>query len=255
MRKAPPSYDPIRHGVPLAEGNEITLDAAAMRGIAFREINPKEAFTIVDGEGNYFRASLTSADGRAIVYERMKGSPESPARITLLCAVLGRQRMILVTQKATELGVVRVVPVLSDHSVKPGDLEHEKPWAWPGQALKGARQCRRASVPEVLAPQRLELALPAPFWKSAAMRFVLDDRVEGGGDPFPSPQERPTLAEYVLAVGPEGGWSARELDLFRASGAVPLVLGARVLRAETAAIAGLAILQHRLGDLGPKHRL
>ena len=248
-----PPYAPVVHGASLTEGATFSLDAQAMRSLAFREINVKEAFTLVDAAGEFFRASLTSksddgAAGEAIAYEKLRASTESPARITLVCAVLGRQRMILVTQKATELGCVRIVPVLSDHSVKPADLEKEKPWAWQGQALKGARQCRRASVPEVVKTQPLAAAVASTFWKDASSCFVLDDR-STSEDPFPSASERPLDRDVVLAVGPEGGWSDRERAELTTAGAKPLALGTRVLRAETAVFAGLSVLQHRLGDL------
>lgn len=249
---APELLAPLVHERALAEGMAIELGERHMKKLAVREINVKEAFTIVDRDGAFFRASLKRASataGEAIVYERMAGSTESPARITLVCAVLSRQRMITVVQKATELGCVRVVPVLSEHAVKPNELEKEKPWAWPGQALRAARQCRRASVPEVLRPAPLDAALGAAYWRSALVRFVLDDRASHDGDPFVTPVGE---GDYALAVGPEGGWSDAERARLDESGARPLALGTRVLRAETAVYAGLAILQHRLGDLRPR---
>jgi 16S rRNA (uracil1498-N3)-methyltransferase len=249
-----PLHTPIRHTFPLQEGETFELDEDAMRQIAFRAINIKEAFTIVDAQGNFFRASLKairSGVGEAVAYEKMRGSPESPAKITLVCAVLARQRMILVTQKATELGCVRVAPVFSEKSVQPSGIDHEKPWAWPAQALKGARQCRRASVPEVLKVQPLASALESSFWREANARFMLDDRAPGEGDPFPPPERAPEPVEVVLAIGPEGGWSDAERRLLQARGAIALALGVRVLRAETAVFAGLTVLQHRFGDLRP----
>lgn len=246
-----PPHAPLRHRAPLREGETFTFDEVCARGLRFREINVKEAFTLEDAEGTFFRASLKrldEGDGEAVAYERLRGSTESPARITLVCAVLARQRMIQVVQKATELGCVRVVPVFSEKSVGPKDLDHEKPWAWPGQALKGARQSRRASVPEVTKTMPLAKALAAPFW-TGARRFVLDDRAPEGSDPFPAPSSPATEVDVALAIGPEGGWSDAERALLAEKGAVALALGARVLRAETAVFAGLAVLQHRLGDL------
>jgi 16S rRNA (uracil1498-N3)-methyltransferase len=250
-----PLHAPIRYATPIVAGQDLVLDASAMNALAFRGVNVKEAFTLQDSEGAFFRASLKSTDGktsgRAVAYEKMRGSPESPAHITLVCAVLARQRMIFVTQKATELGVVRVVPVLTDKSVQPRDLDHEKPWAWPGQALKGAKQCRRASVPEVLPAEPLAKALDAPFFRDADARFLLDD-VSGSSGSSGDPLANASAANrVVLAVGPEGGWSDRERALLVERGAVPLALGTRVLRAETAVLAGLAVVQHRLGDLRP----
>jgi 16S rRNA (uracil1498-N3)-methyltransferase len=245
--RAPPPelLSPIRHADAIAVGVTIELDDLARRKLVAREINVKEAFTIVDRDGAFFRASL-KAPGSALVYERMSGSTESPARITLVCAVLARQRMIPVVQKATELGCVRIVPVLSDHAVKRGELDKEKPWAWPAQALRAARQCRRASVPEVLPVTPLDAALGAAWFRDARARFVLDDRAPGAAEPFAG---APEPGDYVLVVGPEGGWSDAERARLSATGATPLSLGTRVLRAETAVYAGLTVLQHRLGDL------
>src|SRR5436190_24170653 len=106
---------PLVHSQALAPGQRIALDASHARGLRFRQINPKEAFTLVDKEGGFFRASLTALTddgGEALVYEALPASTESPADITLLCAVLARQRMLGVVQKATELGVVRVIPFI-----------------------------------------------------------------------------------------------------------------------------------------------
>jgi 16S rRNA (uracil1498-N3)-methyltransferase len=152
----PPENAPLTHGKELEEGQRIELDAAHARALRFRGINVKEAFTIVDARGGFFRASLTALgedSGTATVYEAMATSTESRTEITLLCAVLARQRMLVVVQKATELGVIRIVPVLSERSVQRSGLAHEKAHAWPGQALRASRQCRRASVPLVSGPE------------------------------------------------------------------------------------------------------
>lgn len=242
-------YARLQHASPLAKDSHFTFDEAFARALRFREINPREAFTVVDSEGAFFRASLKSlseSGGEALVYEAMHGSTESPAHVTLVCGVLGRQRMLTVAQKATELGCERIVPVLSDHSVQRVDLEREKPWAWQGQAIKASRQCRRASVPEVAKVISLSDVLSAAYWTTANRIFLLDDRLDAPADPFAG---LPTEGDYVLAIGPEGGWSDDERARLKGAGAAVLRLGTRVLRAETAVFSGLSVLQHRLGDL------
>jgi 16S rRNA (uracil1498-N3)-methyltransferase len=227
-------------GQPLALGPEVA------EGLAFRQVNVKEAFTFQDATGSFFRASLRAAGpegGEAFVYEQMAQSPESPLRLSLCCAVLARQRMIFVSQKATELGIARLQPVLTERSVPPEGLEHEKEHAWPGQAIRAAKQCRRATVPQVLPTLPLAEVLAGELWQAAEARFYLDH----GAESRPALERGPTSA--VLAVGPEGGWTDAEREQLAAAGAVPLVLGGRVLRAETAAVTGLVLLQHHLGDL------
>ncbi len=251
---ASPSLNaPLRHSSKLTEGTPIALDAFHVRALRHREIREKEAFTIVDREGDFFRASLTQMKksvAAALVYERMTGSTESPADITLLCAVLARQRMLVVVQKATELGVMRIVPVLSEHSVPREGLAHEKAHAWPKQALRAARQCRRASLPEVREAIELASILQDDCFTRADLRVYLDDRAPGRTAlDDATPDAKRQGRHIVFAVGPEGGWSELERASLETHGALPLRLGGRVLRAETAVFAGLTLLQHAYGDM------
>jgi 16S rRNA (uracil1498-N3)-methyltransferase len=246
MADAPLHHAPIRHAHPVAVGRRLQLNRSEVEALKFRQVNVSEAFTLQGPDGGFYRAQLTSLGGRggeAVVYEQMPRSPESPLRLTLFCAVLARQRMLLVIPKATELGVHRVQPVLTAHSVPADGLDHEKAHAWPNAAIRAQRQCRRASVPVVSPSIPLREALDDDGWRSADLRLVMDETAQ----PAPPPRGRP--GSVALAVGPEGGWTDEERDLLRASGAIPLVLGGRVLRAETAVIAGLALLQHGFGDL------
>src|SRR3954465_475978 len=89
----------------------------------------------------------------------MNRSPETTSDITRACAVLARQRMHFVMQKATELGVAGIVPLLTDHSVPLGGVAQEQAHAWPGRIARAVRQCRRASLPALLAPMTLETFL------------------------------------------------------------------------------------------------
>jgi 16S rRNA (uracil1498-N3)-methyltransferase len=244
---------PLRHAAKLAEGEEIALGAVHVRALRRREIKEKEAFTIVDRDGDFFRASpkaMKQSGGEALVYEQMAGSTESPADITLLCAVLARQRMLAVIQKATELGVARVVPVLSERSVQRDGLDHEKAHAWPKQALRAARQCRRASLPEVREAIELASVLEDDCFTQADLRFYLDDRAASRcAADAAAPRADHADLRIVLAVGPEGGWNDAERSMLETHGALPLRLGGRVLRAETAVFASLTVLQHAYGDM------
>lgn len=243
--RAPP-YAPIRTASAVALSEPLALDATAAASLRFRKINVKEAFTL-QGPDGWYRCALEALDddgARALPYERMIASPESTARITLVVAVLQRQRMLTVAQKATELGVTRIQPCFTTRSVQGDGLPHEKVHAWPGQCLKGARQCRRGSVPPMEPVRALAELMEAPWWKHADLRVFLDDRSEGIG------ALAPVRGDVVLVVGPEGGFAAKEREALTDHGARPLRLGGRVLRAETAVFAGLTVLQHRLGDMG-----
>jgi 16S rRNA (uracil1498-N3)-methyltransferase len=174
----------------------------------------------------------------------MSRSPEPTIDLTLACAVLARQRMHLVVQKATELGVRRIVPLLTEHSVPDGAVEHEQAHAWAGHVARAAKQCRRSSLPHLLAPTRLDAFLASPLYAATDLRLFLDDR----SDPAPTPTEPPR--RIVLLVGPEGGFSDAERQKLAAR-ARPFVLGGRVLRAETAVLVGLAAVHMTWGDFRP----
>src|SRR5258705_10566399 len=154
------------------------LDRGLMKRLRLREINVKEAFTIRDASGTYFRASLKESTDRgvALPYEQMNRSPEPTIDITLAAAVLARQRMHFVMQKATELGVRRIVPLLTDHSVPREGLAQEQAHAWPGHIARAARQCRRSSLPELQSPISLHDFLTSKLFTRADRCLFLDDR-------------------------------------------------------------------------------
>lgn len=223
------------------------FDRGLARRLIEREVNPKEAFTVRNAAGVFFRASVKELDengGVAVPYERLSVSPEPVVEITLACAVLARQRMIFVVQKATELGVTRIVPLLTDHSVPLRGLEHEKAHAWPGQIIRAAKQCRRSSLPELRPPIPLDAFLASQAVTEAELCLCLDN-VRGQA---PAPANNPR--RILLIVGPEGGFSDAERKKLEDK-ALPWILGGRVLRAETAVIVGLAAVQLRWGDFQP----
>lgn len=222
-----------------------TFDAAFARRLGLRQVNAKEAVTVRDGQGAYFRAAvkdLGSDGGFALPYERMSRSPEAEVDVTLGCAVLARQRMHLVVQKATELGVRRIVPLLTDHSVPAAGLDHEQAHAWAGHVARAARQCRRASLPELAPPTTMGRFLSSPEFAAAELKLFLDDRTDAGPLAPAGPPK-----SVALLVGPEGGFSDAERAGLPGK-ARAWLLGGRVLRAETAVIAGLTAIHALWGD-------
>lgn len=239
-----PGDEPLAIPSPLTLDEPFRFDRGLAKRLRMREVNATEAFTVRDGSGSYFRASVQVYDGRggrAVAYERMSRSPEPTVDLTLACAVLARQRMHLVMQKATELGVRRIVPLLTDHSVPPDAVKHEQAHAWAGHVARAARQCRRSSLPHLLAPATLDAFLASPLFAATDLRLFLDDRT----DPASAPAEPPR--RIVVLVGPEGGFSDAE-RLRLAAHARPWVLGGRVFRAETAVLVGLTAVHMTWGD-------
>jgi len=238
-----PSDPPLELAV-VELGKPFTFDAAFARRLVRRDVNEKEAFTVRDASGAFFRASvkrLGPDGGEALPYEKCEISPECPVELTLACAVLARQRMLFVAQKATELGVARLIPLLTEKSVPRGDLEHDKAFAWPGQVVRAAKQCRRGSLPELAPPMTFDVFLESPVLKESELTLCLDNV---GGRAAPSGA---APKKVVLLVGPEGGFSDGERKKLEGR-AIPWLLGGRVLRAETAVLAGLTAIQLNWGD-------
>jgi 16S rRNA (uracil1498-N3)-methyltransferase len=167
----------------------------------------------------------------------------APAVITLLLAVFKFDRMEWAIEKCTELGVSRIVPVLAqrtDTHLAAASLKRAERWR--RLAVQAAEQSRRSAAPEIEAPRKLQEVISLP----GNPRIVLaeSERQTSLRDAL-SANQSPT--EVVLAVGPEGGWTEDELQLFDKAGWIRATLGSTILRAETAAIAATAIVISELG--------
>ncbi|HEX6260550.1 MAG TPA: 16S rRNA (uracil(1498)-N(3))-methyltransferase [Woeseiaceae bacterium] len=235
---------------PLTPGSELTLDEERTRYIsAVLRLRVGEELALFDGRGGEFAAIITEASRRAVILHigaHRAREFESPLRIHLVQGVSRGERMDLVVQKATELGVHRITPVLAGRSVVQldGAKSSKRAAHWAKVAQSACEQCGRNVVPLIDTPQSFASWLAAAG-TSDAQRVVLR----------PGAARTLTNLEYAgdvwqVLIGPEGGLSDTEVAQAVSAGFVPCVLGPRVLRTETAAIAALAILQDRYGDLG-----
>ena len=243
-RYAASGDEPLSVPAALVLDEPFRFDRGLAKRLRMREVNATVAFTLRDASGAYFRASVKEYDdrgGQAVAYERMSRSPEATVDIVLACAILARQRMQWVVQKATELGVRRIVPLLTEFSVPAGEVQHEQPHAWAGHIARAVKQCRRSSLPHLLAPVTLDAFLASPLLAATELRLFLDDRSDASALPTDPPKR------IMLFVGPEGGFSDTERERLAAH-AKPWVLGGRVLRAETAALVGLVAVHSTWGD-------
>lgn len=212
---------------------------------------------VFDGEGREFACVVSEAGGRgsaAVLEARGPAeppSPESPLELTLAVALLKGEKFDLVVQKATELGVARVEPVLTARAdVRPRDERdtERRVERWRRLALEASKQSGRARVPSVERPQTFERIVARETLEGAA-RLLFSERGGAGLDSVTRGAAAARPASVVALVGPEGGWDDGELSLARARGWTLVTLGGRTLRAETAAVAVCALLQHAFGDL------
>jgi 16S rRNA (uracil1498-N3)-methyltransferase len=210
-------------------------------------LEPGTPVTLFDGNGGEYAGTL-ERDGKkywARVGAHDPVERESPLDVTLLQGVARGERMDLIVQKATELGVTRIVPVMAERTVVKVDakqrerkLEH-----WRAIAIAACEQCGRNRVPAVGTPVTLAEAIAA--LPEGGMRCLL----AADGDTSLSAAARDLRGPVVLLIGPEGGLAEPERQLAGSRGFGAYRMGPRILRTETAGLAALATLQANAGDL------
>ncbi len=232
----------------LSTGASITLpETASAHLVRVLRLQPGDACVLFNGDGHDYDARITSVGKRSVetlvVGDRAVHN-ESPLRITLVQGIARGEKMDWILQKATELGIVGIVPVASERSEVKLDPERagKRLAHWRSVVVSACEQCGRARVPDVAAARSLQAALTD---LPAVPRFLLDPEAAQSITTV----SQPLAAGSVLAVGPEGGWSPRDREMLGSAGFSGLRLGPRILRTETAGIAAIAAMQSRFGDL------
>jgi len=241
-------FERICFPTPLQTGREIALEGDPFAALLVREPRPGEIITVTDAAGKEFRGRITELgdDGaRCHIFEELREPTEPPFDLFLFQALPDKERMELIIQKATELGVKVICPFKSRHSISLAQREASQPKAhrWQRIALAATKQCRRAVVPSI-APfcpfeKTLEQARPLE------LKIILLEKEEERLAPLI--RNMPPSKSIALMVGPEGGWDVEEVEQAREEGFIPVGLGGRILRTETAAIAACAILLYEWG--------
>ena len=223
---------------PLHAGAEIAATAAQahyLGGVMRRAVGA--GVTLFNGaDGEWFSRIATLGRGSArLIAEHLLRPQSKEPDLWLVFAPLKRDATDLVVQKATELGAAALLPVLTERGIA-GRLNERRLAAI---ATEAAEQCERLTVPRI--DPALRLADLLATWPTGRTLVAAVERAE-------APPIRPANGPAALLIGPEGGFTAAELDVLRGYPFVhPVTLGPRILRAETAAIVGLALLQARSG--------
>ena len=205
-----------------------------------------------NGQGTRYHTEITDVSKRAatgLILESIQEPPRRTPRLILGQSLLKGEKMDWAIQKATELGVDEFVPIESRHSVvqlKADRVEHQLA-RWQRIALEAAQQSEQWRVPIIAPPQSLAALLTSRG--NETMTLMLAERKEGKSLQTVGLPRVATVSMLVL-IGPEGGWSKDEVQIADQAGIHPITLGPPILRAETAAIATISILQSRLGNLG-----
>ena len=213
-------------------------------------LRPGDRVLALDGRGRQYEVVLEEvsnarAAGRVAAHSEAGGEPG--ARLTLFQSLLPRDKFEWVLQKGTEVGVSVFAPVITRRSLVRGDdVTAEKMIRWERIIREAAEQCGRGLLPRLLPPTPFSAAIAAAAaldraviaWEGESRR-VLGEALAQSGD----------RQEVGLFIGPEGGFEAEEIEEAAAQGIVAVTLGRRILRTETAAVVGAALLLYELGEL------
>ena len=227
-------------------------EAQHMRGVL--RLKPGDEVFVFDGLGHEYLCRIENlrrdAATLAILEEVEAASPESSLDLTLALALLKGEKFDLAVQKATELGVTRIVPVmtkLADIRLRDERDAEKRTARWRRIALEAAKQSGRARLPAIEEPRDFDSLLESASHNGGEWALMFVER--GGGSLAQSHEASDRPRSLTALVGPEGGWTDEETQAARDRHWQTITLGGRVMRAETAAIAITALLQHLYGDL------
>ena len=226
---------------PLQTGLTLSLPAGAARHVQVLRLQPGDVITLFNGEGGEFDATVTRMGRSDVDVEVGTHHPlerEAARAVHLLAGITANERMDWLVEKATELGVASITPLMAERSVLKlkGERADKKLAHWQGVAVAAAEQCGRNRVPTIHPAVNLKEWLAQP--KGDEQRWVLS--LAQGTQPLAAVNT--STQPVVVLSGPEGGLAPAEEAASLAAGFQPVTLGPRVLRAETAPLALLSAL-------------
>ena len=233
--------------LPLVSGQVVDLPPTAARHVQVLRMQPGHTLTLFNGEGGEFSAEVQHmgrSDVRVVVGEHRDVECEAACQVHLAVGMPANERMDWLVEKATELGVHRITPLMTERSVirLTGERAEKKQAHWQAVAASASEQCGRNRVPVIDMPERLDAWLARQTTQTDVVHGVLS--LHASTQPINALRDglMGSAKSWVLLNGPEGGLTDAEDTAARGKGFVALSLGERVLRAETAALGALALL-------------
>lgn len=235
----------IVDGILRIEGPEVRHIQKVLR------LKKGEAIIVFDGEGKEYEGKIVREGPTSIIVkvEHLLSSKEgSSLEITLAQSLLKGEKMDYLIQKATELGVTRVIPFYSSRSIplleKSKKLERHR--RWERIAIEASKQSQRLFIPKI--DPLCNFSEMLSFASSESLRFILYEK-EGRRLKEVLKGSKET-GNIFFIVGPEGGWNEKEVEEAKGREFVPVHMGRRILRAETVSLCLLSIIQYEMGDIG-----
>ncbi len=215
-------------------------------------LKPGDDVFLFDGKELEYRARITASTPKAItlsILERYTSISESPVEITIGQALLKAGKMDRMVRQLTELGIYALIPLLAERSVPRPEPERwaEKKQRWQSIARESLKQCGRSQIPRI--------GSPASFKGLVSTSQAYDLRIifhhgTSGLESRSCPRGPRNVRKVLALIGPEGGFTPDEVKLALECAFVCVSLGPRIMKADTAAVAACAILQHAFGDVG-----
>ncbi len=226
---------------------QITITGEQARYLSLvHRIKPGEQLIIFDGLGNRYTCKILQSRKKEVIAEQMKKEPysaESPIAITLAQGIAKGDKMDLIIQKSTELGIKKIIPLITKRT----QIRHtDKTDRWRKIALSASQQSGRGKIPDVTEP----VSFKEFFEKQETDRGIILSEEEKERNLKKILNDFQGAIEITLLVGPEGGFSKSEVITASENGFATISLGPRILRTETAPITALSIIQYELGDMG-----
>lgn len=234
--------------LPLTTNFELPA-AAAHHASRVLRLRFGDAVQIFDGTGNALDATINEIKGKRVVLGNLQTcmtQHEPKLHIVLAQAMCSSDKMDLVVQKATELGAAEVIPVQTERSIAriSGLRAEKRTLHWKSIAISACEQSGRNDLPVIHAPRDLKEWL-LEMRTTPGVKYIF---LPGGATQLQAQPKPASQVPVTLVIGPEGGFSTDEATMALQMGFIPILLGPRILRTETAAIAGIAALQTLWGD-------
>lgn len=242
------------------KGNRITISGEKARYlISVLRCSAGDELQVFDGEGSLYKSKIAGIENKKVIIDLLEQiflNAESSLNLTLVQGILKGEKMDMVIQKATELGVKEIIPAITERS----QIRHtRKVDRWRKIAEEASKQSGRTMIPVVHEPMELNSlfavidSLPLRgfiFWEEGELSLEEAIKQSAVSIQHSAFRKLSTLnSQLFVLIGPEGGFTKNEADIAVSKGLIIVSLGKRILRAETAAISAVALIQFLLGDI------
>ncbi|MBC2717751.1 MAG: 16S rRNA (uracil(1498)-N(3))-methyltransferase [Desulfobacteraceae bacterium] len=239
------------------EHSEIMKDSPVIDGQDAHHIakvfrlKPEDHILLIDGSGMEYEAEIIELSKNQVnvsIIKKFSSDTESPVQIMVGQGYLKDKKMDMLIRHLTEIGIAKWMPVISEYSVPQPDSKRidSRTQRWEIIAKEAVKQCRRTRVPEIVPPVPFQEAVKESISIDLKIIFYENETVSLAKTIIPLNQKPVRI--FVL-LGPEGGFSNKEVELAKSNGFIIASLGPRILRAETASISACTLIQHLFGDM------